>query len=139
MVIDRVKHPGLLALSSTTRPGVRFRPKTLLVPLYHKIRVPIESVISAIAALNEWMVGTRKRFAVFDEPLVWDIQLTSNADFKKNVHQDGQISPTFRHKTLIDDLPRYMWQVQASSGIAIAERHRSSQTRTMFSDSKTAT
>jgi hypothetical protein len=115
LIVDRVKHPGLLSSSSSSKTGIRFSPQTLLIPLYHKIRVPIESVISAIAALNVFVEATRQDLVKLDKPVVWDVELTSNADFKRRVYGDKDIAEKFRLKTLMEDLPRYMWRVSAVS------------------------
>lgn len=72
-------------------------------------------MISAIAALDKWVVSTKQRFTELNEPVVWDIELTSNADFKKKVQEDTEISLEFRRRTLMEDLPRYMWRVSATS------------------------
>jgi hypothetical protein len=95
---------------------MHFEPQTLLLPLYHKIRVPIDSVISAVASLNDWVELARARaFVKLAEPVVWDVELTSNADFKASVYRDDRIPEDFRLRALTDDLPRYMWRVRAGS------------------------
>ncbi|WP_373852305.1 hypothetical protein [Bradyrhizobium sp.] len=117
LIVDRNKFPGLLSSSASERTGIRFSPQTLLVPLYHKIRVPVEAVISAIAALNGFVEATRQAIVVpLDKPVVWDIQLVSNADLKREVYGNGAILGEFRRKALLEDLPRYMWRASAEVG-----------------------
>jgi hypothetical protein len=112
--VDRRKHPNWL--HSSLREDRYFEPRTLLLPLYHKIRVPIDSVISAVASLNDWVELARtKGFVKLDKPVVWDIELTSNAKFKALVYQDDAIPEDFRSRALTEDLPRYMWRVHAAS------------------------
>ena len=112
--VDRAREPAVFVWK--LRDDMHFQPQTLLLPLYHKIRVPIDSVISAIAALNEWIEAARTQGLVgLGKPVLWDIELTSNADFKAAVHKDSVIPEKFRLLALMDDLPRYMWRVRATS------------------------
>lgn len=113
--VDRRKFPG--KLHSEVRNDMFFEPQTLLLPLYHKIRVPIDSVISAVASLNDWVELARKGgFVKLAKPVVWDVELTSNAAFKSSVYHDDEIPEDFRLRVLTDDLPRYMWRVHAGAG-----------------------
>lgn len=119
LVIDRKAHPGLLSSSDSDETKRRFSPQTLLVPLYHKIRVPVEAVISATANLNSFVEATRQGVvAPLKKPVVWDIQLVSNADFKREVYEDDRILGDFKRKALLEDLPRYMWRVSATGDAA---------------------
>jgi hypothetical protein len=111
LIVDRKAHRSLLSFSSSSRTGIRFEPRILLVPLYHKIRVPLESVLSAVAALDRWVSSKLG----LGRAVVWNVELSSNAIFKLEVSKDTGIAEYFRLKTLMSDLPRYMWRVSAYS------------------------
>lgn len=118
--IDRTQRYPLLTSwidRNKNRGNVFFEPEILLVPLYHKIRVPITSVISTIAALDRWLETARnaKVLSLADQ-IEWDIVLSENSDFKSDVYRDTTIISGFRKAILEDDLPRYLWRVSAMSG-----------------------
>jgi hypothetical protein len=90
--------------------------RILLLPLYHKIRVPISSVISTIVALDSWLETARVANLIqVKKRIEWDISLTENPSFKADIYRDKEILTNFRVSTLEDDLPRYIWRVNASS------------------------
>jgi hypothetical protein len=94
------------------------QPEIILLPLYHKIRVPIDSVIATVTSLNKGIALARQNFPTVDLPdqVVWDVALSMNADLKSSIYGDHAILPRFRESVLRDDLPRYVWRVSASSG-----------------------
>lgn len=99
------------------RGNVYFDPEILLVPLYHKVRVPITSVIATIAALDPWLEKLRiAKLLSLGSQIEWDIALTENADLKEDVYRDMSIVSGFRETMLQDDLPRYIWRAKAVSG-----------------------
>jgi hypothetical protein len=98
--IDRtLSHPLLTSWidQNKNRGNIFFEPEILLVPLYHKIRVPITSIISTIAALDRWLETARKATVLsLANQIEWDIVLTENADFKGNIYRDTTIVSGFR-------------------------------------------
>jgi hypothetical protein len=120
IVVDPAASRPLLT-SWPDQNGIRghtfFDPKILLVPLYHKIRVPVASVISTIVSLDEWLEPARlAKIIPLAERLEWDLALIEIADLKAEVHGDRTIIEGFRMSALRDDMPRYIWRVGASSG-----------------------
>jgi hypothetical protein len=118
--IDRTRPHALLTSwidQNKLRGNVFFEPEILLVPLYHKIRVPITSVISTLVALDRWLETARQATVLsLADQIEWDIVLTENSDFKSDIFGDTSIVSGFREKILEDDLPRYIWRVNAMSG-----------------------
>jgi hypothetical protein len=99
---------------------VYFVPRTLLVPLYHKIRLPVETMIKAVVALNRWFtsalkLAATKQLVTFSKPIVWDIELADSARYKAEVRADPSLEKTTRGDLLRRDLPRYIWRVRATS------------------------
>jgi hypothetical protein len=87
-----------------------------LLPLYHKIRVPITSIISTVVALDDWLETARlANILPLQERIEWDISLTENSVFKADIYQDTAIISDFRATALEQDLPRYIWRVNAAS------------------------
>jgi hypothetical protein len=117
--IDRTLSRPLLTSwvdQNRNRGNVFFEPEILLVPLYHKIRVPITSVISTMAALDRWLEAARNAGVLqLTSQIEWDIVLIENADLKANTYRDHTIASSFRARILEDDLPRYIWRVSAVS------------------------
>jgi hypothetical protein len=78
--IDRTQPHALLTSwidRNKLRGNVFFEPEILLVPLYHKIRVPITSVISTIVALDRWLETARQATVLsLAHQIEWDIVLT---------------------------------------------------------------
>lgn len=99
-------------------------PDFLLLPLYHKIRIPFSLIHDAMAALDTALVATVESEIekdCWDIPLQraeWDIYLTTVNDYKKSVRSEyiaAGLDPT---PSLHLDLPRFLWRVIArSSGV----------------------
>lgn len=97
--------------------NIVFKPHILLVPLYHKIRVPVTSIIKTLVALDEWIEMARGATLVpFAHRIEWDLFLTENATLKADIYQDKNIDPDFRLKALYEDMPHYIWRATATSG-----------------------
>jgi hypothetical protein len=80
---------------------VFLEPRILLLPLYHKIRVPISSVISTIVALDSWLETARVANLIqVKKRIEWDISLTENPSFKADIYRDKEILTNFRVSTL---------------------------------------
>lgn len=95
---------------SSNLPDVRAVPRAVLVPLYNKIRIPAkiiyQEVVNLITILNVLKVSG----------LEWDVHLTSNIDLKSEVLELGTFGAHPAPQLLLQDLPRFMWRVSASSG-----------------------
>lgn len=110
-------HPLLTSWpdKNKTRGHVYFRPEILLVPLYHKIRVPVQSIISIVVSLDEWLEPARLAGIIqLKQRIEWDVGLIEIAQLKAFIHGDKDIIPDFRARALRDDMPRYLWQIDAS-------------------------
>src|SRR5262249_43965997 len=98
------------------RGNIFFDPQILLVPLYHKIRVPVTSVISTLVALDQWIeTGRTASLINLKDRVVWELALCDNATLKEQVFKDASIVGNFRSTTLRDDMPRYIWRAAATS------------------------
>jgi hypothetical protein len=97
----------------------QFEPHTLIAPLYHKVRLNMETMLKALVALNLWFASALKLAAQTQlmtlKEIVWDIELADNARYKAEVRADASLQKTTRSDLLSRDLPRYIWRVRASS------------------------
>lgn len=98
---------------------VRAVPKALLIPLYHKIRIPFEEVVHLVKDLDEgWTVlrGLSKNpFSLETDQPTWDIRLTGNNDFKQEMAQSAAFAAADKLAARCLDLPRFLWRATATS------------------------
>lgn len=105
---DQVQPPSQKWLK-TSRPGeVYAEINFVLLPLYHKIRIPYSLIHDAVLELDNLMEEVRPEGFPRGE---WDIYLTTANDYKIAARADYPswgIDPT---ETLYTSLPRFMWRV----------------------------
>ena len=95
---------------------VRAVPVALMVPLYHKIRIPYSTIEDLVIAIDRVIEGIREQGATtFKEHLEWDIHLTTLNDFKTAVRQMVDLAWEVRRKVLLEEMPRFMWRATAYS------------------------
>lgn len=92
---------------------VEIRPQLLLIPIYHKIRIPFETIWSHIYRFHHEFLLFKKFFpkehqSLFDE-IEWDIFLISNNDLKKQLRSEKLINTELRKDLLTSMLPKYLW------------------------------
>lgn len=113
---------GTVALSSVStswdiRQGrqVRACPELVLVPLYHKIRIPFEHVLDLVTRFDGLLEVLRQSGLTLplpDRP-VWDIYLTTINDLKRELAESPLISPELRRELRTATLPRFVWRASA--------------------------
>lgn len=106
-----------LATSWTGRGDVQAIPTLLLLPLYHKIRVPLEPVHDAILFIDSVIEGARQhQYPQLPRP-EWDIYLTTVSDFKSDAFESlKDMKNIDLEKVLTATLPRFLWRVTAWCG-----------------------
>lgn len=96
--------------------GMRVAPMALLIPLYHKIRIPYASIHEAVRSFDYFIklivgwVDPAKRI-----DLEWDIGLTTGTDIKRQILQSntsGTLKKT-RSEILCESFPRFLWKASA--------------------------
>lgn len=109
---------ALLSTSQASSAGKigtwKFAPETILVPLYHKIRVPFIRVYEEVRSFDNYL-RVIAELGGDDAPnlrdLEWDIRLTTVNDYKQELlNKPGAIA---REQTLHSNLPRYLWLARA--------------------------
>lgn len=97
---------------------VRAIPTVLLLPAYHKIRIPYDIILSSVQHFNNHLVNS----VVVDKDIEWDIYLTKNNDFKSKIKKSEILEKNFKKELLIKNYPRYIWIASARIEEAIIFR-----------------
>jgi hypothetical protein len=90
----------------TTR---RLIPRRVIVPVYHKVRLPfldLQGVLTALAVAAEAVIGALGG-------LEWDVRLMSGTDAKRAVREMGRdpaVDPAVVRHVLFAPLPRFVWR-----------------------------
>lgn len=101
--------------------AVEALPWFLLLPLYHKIRIPFEVVHDAILVVDSVIEPLRPQMDPSLERPEWDIYLTTVSDFKNDVFSSFRADLGANAElTLTANLPKFLWRATAWCG---SERH----------------
>jgi hypothetical protein len=110
------------SISSPNPPGTlnaieqRFQPMSLMVPLYHKIRIPYAVVRRDVVELEVVIIqsGSTVRFE-------WDITLITIDQLKKDYVKDQSLG-NLKVDLLTMMMPRFIWRAVATlNGVVMAE------------------
>ncbi|MBX3192839.1 MAG: hypothetical protein KF819_37995 [Labilithrix sp.] len=91
-----------------------FRPELVLVPVYHKIRIPFDRVLREILSLNFFLDGLRAAGLAMSKFLPscdWDIRLRTVNDYKVELRASASTSMSV---VLERGLPRFLWVARAT-------------------------
>lgn len=87
-------------------------PWFLLLPLYHKIRIPFEVIHDAIHEVDAAIEKLREKIKPEPTRQEWDIYLTTVSDFKNDVFNSMRsILGKNTENTLTANLPKFLWRV----------------------------
>lgn len=88
----------------------------LLIPLYHKIRIPFSAVFALLSHFDEFMEELRKRKGLpLTQRLEWDIRLSQVNGLKGEFAISNDIADHYRRTILVTSLPRFIWCATARS------------------------
>ena len=109
--------------------GTRYAcPETVLVPLYNKIRVPLNIIHDNIVVLCKCLTHAVDELIsrnpeqdiellrIIIKTLDWDIVLTTVNDFKLSLHGHLQLSGEYRSIVLQSGMPRFLWCASVLNG-----------------------
>lgn len=96
-------------------------PDVVLVPLYHKIRIPFERVHDTIVPFDAFIEDLRQSFDQQDASLLpqrveWDIYLTTINDLKQSLRLSDALASEYRLQVLLENMPRFLWRATARAG-----------------------
>lgn len=104
------KEQQLYALKNSWSDTVYQHPDFLLLPLYHKIRIPFSLIHDEMLILNALLSAWREVYGYVEIP-EWDIYLTTVNDYKSSVRQEyAGLGVDFR-SSLYTRMPRFLWRV----------------------------
>lgn len=113
------------SLSSSIDTNVRATPDLLILPLYHKIRIPFKTILNIIYILDVYTKNTIKQIGVPVPEFEWNIFLSEVKNFKTSIFQTSPISPQEKFDVLTTQLPRFIWR-------AICEINNQSKVEFLF-------
>tara|TARA_A100000171_G_scaffold42788_1_gene44396 strand:+ start:325 stop:906 length:582 start_codon:yes stop_codon:yes gene_type:complete len=107
---EREKSREIQILKTSWDGIVHANPEFLLLPLYHKIRIPFSLIHDAMLELDAILENVRQQLAG-QSRAEWDIFLTTASDYKSSIRKEyGGIGLDLR-SSLFVDLPRFLWRV----------------------------
>ena len=80
------------------------RPRVVIVPVYHKIRITYENVSKIVNRFHEWIDS------LFAKNLEWEIYLSTVNDLKKSYLHNADVDSQQRYKIMIHNYPKYIWR-----------------------------
>lgn len=89
--------------------SIKASPEILIIPLYHKIRIPFEAVLAAINFFNNLFIPIEIKFPNFSL-FEWDIFLSDIRDFKNDILTDSVIEFSEKKRILTNKFPKYLWR-----------------------------
>jgi len=96
---------------------VEILPENLIVPLYHKIRIPVSTIIEKVAALDDTIETLRAaRLLPLERRLIWDVYLNDIARLRTRLFQSEELPTALRISKLEKSYPRYVWVAIARIG-----------------------
>lgn len=92
-------------------PEKLIEPVNLMLPLYHKIRIPLPEIVRFTVKLDSTIEEMRHLVGI-DTQLVWDIQLNDLATVRQAIAREN-LPPNEKLRLLTTPLPRFIWRVSA--------------------------
>ncbi len=101
--------------------SARAIPELLLVPLYHKIRIPFGSIHDQIMELDPlikyvFSKASKTSSAPNKYEYEWDIYLSTVNEVKSEYIKMRGLDPSFRAKILTSGMPKYIWRATVKYG-----------------------
>ena len=86
----------------------------LLIPLYHKIRIPLDLVRASVISCDTFIeVFRNSGHLPLSKRINWDIRLTTVGEYKRSIFDSEEIDSELRQETICKSLPRFIWQAAA--------------------------
>ena len=91
--------------------SVRAVPQAVLVPLYHKIRIPYDVVEKIVMTFDSYLEVFRLQgYVPLEERVEWDIHLSNVNQLRTEILSSSELQDGFREETLTTKLPRFLWR-----------------------------
>ena len=97
---------------------IRAVPISLLIPLYHKIRIPYETVHETVRSFDSFIkliAAEGIDCLALNSKLEWDIYLTTSNDLKREMlmSDSSAMAQPHRSEVLHESMPRFLWRATA--------------------------
>jgi len=91
-------------------------PQSMLVPLYHKIRIPFRKALNAVTSFDAFtkLPEVNKELNLAGE-LEWDVYLTDVNKLKSEVAESEHLQRAYRESVLLEGMPKYIWRATAET------------------------
>lgn len=86
-------------------------PRALLIPVYHKIRIPLQFVYKKKVSRFMDFISLIADFISADGKLIWGIKLETTNSYKKAILESNILNEPIRINLLTQSLPHYIWIV----------------------------
>lgn len=98
--------------ASGSRGGVVASSGMLLVPLYHKMRIPFSKALEVVTELDSFVEELRVNNLTpgLTERLEWDIHLTTASELKSDSDLCVGLTAEQRQRVLTQSMPRFIWR-----------------------------
>jgi hypothetical protein len=95
--------------------SIRAVAENLLIPVYHKIRIPLSDIQTAIMHFDDFIKELQAaNIFPFKQQLEWDIYLTQINKFKKDIYEELSINEELKHEILTEGMPKFLWRAEAT-------------------------
>ncbi len=99
------------ALKTSWSDSLYYSPDFILLPLYHKIRIPFSLIHDEMMILDAMMATLRQEDDPDAEPPEWDIFLTTVNDYKSSIrHEYTPVGTDIKRGSLYARMPRFLWR-----------------------------
>lgn len=89
-------------------------PLAIMVPLYHKIRIPFSTIMESVLSLDRIIEDIRsKAKKLLRERLEWDVRLTTINEVKSDISDKIHLRWEVRREVLLKEMPRFLWRATA--------------------------
>lgn len=125
MDLDGKKANDKFSLSSSIDKKIRATPDLLILPLYHKIRIPFKTILQIIYIIDFLIKDTATTAGVPAPEFEWNIFLSDIKSFKNSIYKTSPMLSEHKYDILTTKMPRFVWR-------AIAEINNESKIEFLF-------
>jgi hypothetical protein len=117
MIFQPTSNDMLTTWPSSLGAQVVAKPEVLLVPVYHKIRIPFGAVHDIVNQFDQLIrIFQKKGFLPAATDPEWDIYLSTVGKFKESIRTEVGLDGAVRRLIHEQSLPRYIWRAVADVG-----------------------
>lgn len=103
--------------SNGVKGNVFARPEMLIIPLYHKIRIPFQIIHANMAEFDAGLEVLRtQNFVPLNTRIEWDIYLCEVNAFKSEIALNDVLDDSTKKNLLTLNMPRYLWRATGLDG-----------------------